>query len=160
MIVVLDNAPLNLFTNPNKKPETLACREWIKKLIKSRISICLPEIIYYEARRQRLLNKINGEPGGLELLEEFKDSETIYYQPITTEIIIKATELWALARKKNESTAHKESIDCDVILAATAIVLAQQEQDYVIVATDNIDDIARYTDAKKWEDIMIPNKKR
>jgi hypothetical protein len=159
MIIVLDNVPLNLITNPNrKKPETIACQRWLEYLISNRILVCLPEIVYYETRRQLMLNKWNtGESGGLIRLEEFKNEKAYYYQPITTEIIIKATELWAWARKTNQSTAHEKALDGDVILAATAIVLAQQEEEYVLVATDNIKDIERYTPAKRWQEILKKN---
>jgi hypothetical protein len=156
MIVVIDNVPLRLLTNPNSKREDVfKCLQWYKALIRSRVVICLPEIIYYESRRQLLLNKMNGKDfGGLDRLEEFKNFKTTFYQPITTEIIVKATELWAISRKKNEATAHSEAIDADVILAATAITLASVGET-TIVATDNINHIARYTPAKRWEEIKI-----
>jgi hypothetical protein len=156
MIVVIDNVPLRLLTNPNnKRKDVFNCLQWYNKLTRNRVLICLPAIIYYESRRQLLLNKLNGKDfGGLERLDEFKSLKTTFYQPITTEIIVKATELWAMSRKKNEATAHSEAIDADVILAATAITLASTGE-HTIVATDNIHHIARYTPAKRWEEIKI-----
>jgi hypothetical protein len=60
----------------------------------------------------------------------------------------------AWSRKRNEATAHSEAIDVDVILAATAINLASRGED-TIVATNNINHIARYTSARRWEEIKI-----
>ena len=53
-----------------------------------------------------------------------------------------------------QQTAHDEAIDADVILAATAIIMAV-EGEHVVIATTNVSDLARYTPAKNWEDIRL-----
>lgn len=152
MIVVLDTGPLGLITNANKKnPEAVQAKEWIKYLLRNRASIYVSEIAYYESRRKHIHLK-NKE--GIERLDDFINSPGIGYAPITTEIIVKASELWGWARLTGQQTAHNEAIDADVILAATAIIMALEGQ-YVVIATTNVSDLARYTPAKNWKDIRV-----
>jgi len=151
MIVILDTGPLGLVLNPNKKNlEAVKCQEWMSQLIRNRVSICVPEIAYYETRRKLLHLK---KKEALERLENFVNHQLIDYAPITTEIIEKASELWAWARLTGQQTAHDESIDSDVILAATAIVIALRRK-HVVIATTNVSHLARYyTKALEWRNI-------
>jgi predicted nucleic acid-binding protein len=78
----------------------------------------LPEIVDYEIRRELLrANKL----AGLEKLDKLKS--LISYLPITTEVMLKAGELWAETRKKGKPTEDNRSLDGDVILAAQALSL-------------------------------------
>lgn len=152
MIVLLDTGPLGMITNANKKnPEAVQSKEWIKQLLRKRVLVYVAEIAYYESRRKHIQLK-NKE--GVERLDNFVNSPSIGYAPITTEIIVKASELWGWARLTGQQTAHDEAIDADVILAATAIIMAL-EGEYVVIATTNDRHLARYTPAKKWTDIIV-----
>lgn len=42
-----------------------------------------------------------------------------------------------------------------MILAATAIVMAQESDIPIIIATPNVNHLARYTPAKDWKDIIV-----
>lgn len=152
MIVLLDTGPLGLINNPNKKnPEAVQSKEWIKHLLRNRVSVYVSEIAYYEIRRKHIHLK-NKE--GIERLDNFVSSPGVGYAPITTEIIVKASELWGWARLTGQQTAQNEAIDADVILAATAIIMAL-EAEQVVIATTNVSDLARYTPAKNWKDIIV-----
>ncbi|MFM7575011.1 MAG: PIN domain-containing protein [Snowella sp.] len=78
----------------------------------------MPEIVDYEITRELLrANKL----AGLEKLDKLKS--LISYLPITTEVMLKAGELWAETRKKGKPTEDNRSLDGDVILAAQALSL-------------------------------------
>lgn len=42
-----------------------------------------------------------------------------------------------------------------MILAAIAIVMAQESEMSIIIATPNVNHLARYTPAKHWKDIIV-----
>jgi len=152
MIVLLDTGPLGLITNANKNnPEAVQVKEWVKHLLRKHVLVCVAEIAYYESRRKHIHLK-NKE--GIERLDNFVSSSGIGYAPVTTEIIVKASELWGWARLTGQQTAHDEAIDADVILAATAIIMASAGE-YVVIATTNDKHLARYTPAKIWKNIVI-----
>jgi len=75
------------------------------------------------------------------------------YAPITTDIMLKAAELWAAARLAGAVTAPPEAIDGDVILAASAL-LSAGPADVVTVATDNVAHLGRFVHAQQWESIV------
>ena len=142
MIILLDGGPLGLVSNPKATEAGRECREWMSTMIASGVRICLPEIIDYELRRELLrANKAQG----LARLDLLKSS--IHYLPITTPIMLKAAELWADVRRRGMPTADSKALDGDVILAAQALVVNG------IVATENVDHLARLVDAKHWRDI-------
>lgn len=152
MIVLLDTGPLGLITNANKKNiEAVQCNEWIRYLLRNYVSVYVAEIAYYELRRKHVHLK---NKQGIERPDNFVNSPGMGYAPITTEIIVKASTLWGWARLTGQQTAHDEAIDADVILAATAIIMAL-EGEPVVIATTNVSDLARYTPAKNWEDIRV-----
>jgi predicted nucleic acid-binding protein len=63
-------------------------------LLQRGYQVILPEIIDYEIRRELLrANKLYG----IKKLDQLKSE--IIYLPITTEVMLKASELWAYARK-------------------------------------------------------------
>ncbi len=109
----------------------------------------LPEIVDYETRRELIrANKL----AGIKRLDTVK--QNIRYEQITTEVMLKAAELWAWARKTGQQTAHDEALDADVILTAQAITLALKGE-YTVIATDNVKHLARYTPSFRWIDIKI-----
>ena len=151
MIVLLDTGPLGLITNPNQNnTEAMQCQEWVWKLVEKPIVVCVPEIAYYESRRKHVHLK---NEKALNRLESFLKHPRISYAPLTTEIIKKAADLWGWARSTGQSTAHEKSIDSDVILAATAIIMSLRPE-YVVIAT-NVKHLARYTPAKEWKQITL-----
>lgn len=107
----------------------------------------MPEIIDYEHRRALLSRDASRQ---VERLNEFK--RDFGYEPLTTEIILTAAELWADARKRGLPTGTERELDIDVILAAQARVL-EQDGDLVIVATTNPRHLSRFVDGRPWQEI-------
>ena len=117
-IILLDSTPVGLITNPKANFLAKECQEWFKTLFKRGYDVILSEIVDYEIRRELLrANKLSG----IRKLNQLK-SELIYL-PITTEVMLKAAELWAEVRKKGKPTADNKALDGDVILTAQAVLL-------------------------------------
>jgi predicted nucleic acid-binding protein len=112
--------------------------------------VCIPEIADYEVRRELLRShKVQGI-SRLDALQAIAE-----YILINTDIMRKAAELWAITRNQGYPTADLKALDGDVILAATAIILSEQDGDEVIIATSNVRHIGRFTSAKVWKEITL-----
>jgi predicted nucleic acid-binding protein len=146
-IVLLDTGILGMVTNPKANSLCQDCKRWLNLLSSRDYLIALPEITDYELRRELIrANKLRG----IRQLDELKS--LIIYLPITTQVMLKAAELWAQARIEGYPTAHSEAIDGDVILAAQAMLI-QLEGHSVTIATTNVNHISRFVSAKTWEEI-------
>lgn len=142
--VMLDTVPLGRIAHPRPNPEI---SEWLTRLLGSDVTVIIPEISDYEVRRNLLLS---GLTKSVKRLDQLKDS--MVYQPITTEIMLIAAELWASARKRGRPTADPKELDGDVILAAQAL------QTDAVIATENIGHLSLFTEAKHWSDIFPEGK--
>jgi predicted nucleic acid-binding protein len=99
--IILDSTPVGLITNPKADSLSIECQMWFDRLVFEGNKFILTEIIDYEIRRELLrANKRSG----LEKLDRLKSS--ISYLPITTEVMLKAAELWAETRNKGKPTAE------------------------------------------------------
>jgi predicted nucleic acid-binding protein len=146
-IVLLDSTPVGLITNPKATPLAVECQQWLESLLDRGYHVILPEIIDYEVRRELLrVNKIKS----IRRLDDLKSALT--YLPITTEVMLKAAELWAQVRQQGKPTADDKALDGDVILAAQAILIGSEEYP-VIVATSNPKHLSLFIDARDWQDI-------
>jgi len=117
-VIMLDSSPVGLITNPKANPLAKDCQQWFYTLLQRKYKVILPEIVDYEIRRELLrANKLSG----LRRLDQLKSE--ILYLPITTEIMLKAAELWAKARQQGKPTADNQALDGDVILASQALAL-------------------------------------
>jgi len=76
----------------------------------------VPEIADYEVRRELLRAR---KTRGLERLDLIR--KTLGYLPLTTNMMLKAAELWTQARNQGTPTADRKALDCDVISAAQAL---------------------------------------
>ena len=149
LVVVLDSGPLGLITSPTASPTNVACNEWVEAQLGNGNRVVVPEIGDYEVRRElirverrRGLRKLDG----LKLVLE--------YAPLTTETMLLAAQFWADVRRRGQPTADPHALDGDVILAAQATRLASAG-DAVVVATMNPAHLARFVDARAWEDIPL-----
>lgn len=69
MIVLLDTGPLGAVTNPSQSNlKTSECSQWLKKILRNNHYVCVPEISYYELRRELLLQN---KTSSIQRLEEF-----------------------------------------------------------------------------------------
>ncbi len=146
-IVFLDSGPLSLLANPKQTPTTLPIRQWAYDLTKGGVSICIPQIVDYEVRRELLRAR---KTAGLARLDQLKDQMTFVLLP--EEVMNHAANLWASARNRGRTTAPAEALDADCILAAQAILSARPE-DTVTVATTNLGHLGLFVDARPREEI-------
>lgn len=148
-IVLLDSTPLGLLVHPANDGEAQNCKNWVKSLVSSGIVVAIPEIIDYEIRRELLRAKLTKSVKELDLARQI-----FPLAPLKSEMLMKAADLWAKARNAGQATASNKNIDIDVLLAAQAIILTEQEQDCVVVATSNLKHLERYTPlAFDWHQI-------
>jgi predicted nucleic acid-binding protein len=146
-VVLLDAGPLGALSNPRASPGTLRIRRWLDALLAQRIVVLVPEITDYEVRRELLRL---GSRAGLQRLNRLQ--VMLGYVPITTEAMLQAASFWAAARQQGRPTAADHALDGDVILAGQATVLARGG-DAVVVATNNVEHLSRFVDARRWDEI-------
>jgi len=137
--VMLDSGPLGRIAHPRPNREIT---EWLESLLASGVAVIVPEIADYEVRRNLLLEGLTKSVTRLDQLKE-----ALIYQPLTTEAMLRAAEIWANARRAGMPTADDQGLDGDVILAA------QAEQAGATVATENVGHLSRFVDARAWRDV-------
>jgi predicted nucleic acid-binding protein len=113
------------------------------------VLIVVPEIVHYELRRELIRAGIHA---GLKRLDAL--SSSLYYDPITTPVILRAAEFWADVRWRGLPTAADQSLDADAILAAQADLVGDPGHT-VTVATSNCAHLARFqgVEARDWPSI-------
>ena len=139
--------PLGMISNPAISPATIRSRNWLEQLVNRGVEVVISEIADYEVRRELLRVK---KTSGLARLNGLKAMLT--YQPLTTQVMLKAAENWAIARQRGRPSAGDEALDADVILAAQSWDLALDGED-VVIATTNIRHLELFASAKLWEEI-------
>jgi predicted nucleic acid-binding protein len=75
----------------------------------------------------------------------------LQYQPIDTQTMILAAQLWAESRQRGTPTCDPRELDGDVILAAQAKQLEALGYEIIIVTT-NIGHLSQFVTAKLWQD--------
>ncbi len=137
--VMLDSGPLGKIAHPHPNTDI---SERVIRLLKTDITIIIPEIADYEVRRNLLLSELTKSVGRLDQL-----AQVFTYQPVDTDIMRKAFELWATARKRGRPTADPKELDGDVILAAQAL------KANAVIATENVGHLSLFAEAKYWKEI-------
>jgi predicted nucleic acid-binding protein len=137
-----------MVTNPRASGITLECQLWLDRQIQARSIIFIPEIADYEVRRELMRA---GKLRGVRQLDQLKSA--LEYIPLTTEMMVKAAELWAQVRQQGLPTADPNALDGDVILAAQTLITRQQRQQEIIIATTNVGHLSRFTIAQDWQTI-------
>ncbi|MGA7498670.1 MAG: hypothetical protein WBX00_18230, partial [Isosphaeraceae bacterium] len=138
---------LSLATNPKGSDESRRCKAWLAELVAAGVQIMVPEGADYEVRRELIRA---GRRDGLDRLDNL--ARKAGFLPVTTTVWRRAAELWAQARNEGYATADDSALDCDVILAAQALLVAEDGFE-VIVATRNAGHLGRFVDAREWETI-------
>jgi predicted nucleic acid-binding protein len=145
--IILDSGPLGMVTNPRaKSEETKACQLWFEYIVQEGYTIAIPEIANYEIRRE-LIRTQNLK--SIAQLDQLKQGAV--YLPITTEVMLQAARLWAIARQTGQPRADPKALDGDVILASQVMLAGFDNQ--TIVATTNVSHIARFVQADDWQNI-------
>lgn len=146
-LIILDSGPLGLACNSRGGPVSTECNSWLRKMRRSGITIGVSAISDFEVRRELILAERRASVARLDRLIE----ENIYL-PVTLDVVAKAGELWANARRLGRSTADPLALDGDVLIAAQAEGFSDLGLS-VIVATFNEFHIGRYVRAKNWTEI-------
>ncbi len=137
--IVLDATPLGKIANPKRGIEI---DSWYQEMLLSGREIIIAEISDFEIRRELVMR---GLVRSINILDQLANLHT--YLPLNTKTMRLAAQLWADARRKGMPTADPKELDCDVVLAAQALMAN------AIVATENATHLSRYTEAKHWRDI-------
>ncbi len=138
-LVLLNPGPLGWVTNPRDTDETRRCNDWLLGLLAAGVQVMVPEIADYEIRRELIRA---GRTRGIERLDELANA--IGYVTIDTDVMRRAAEFWAQARNQGYTTADDAALNADMILAATAQLLAEGGWS-VTVATSNVGHLAHPT---------------
>lgn len=149
-VIVLDTGPLGLLTNPKRTQETIAATRWAVDVMTAGHRLVVPSIADYEVRRELLRA---GKTKGIALLDTFNEARADRYVPLSDAALKHAAGLWAQARNRGTPTADPKELDCDVLIAAQALLLDGDPAD-VIVATVNVSHIARFVAADIWSNIV------
>lgn len=155
MIVFIDSGVLGLVTNPNKTGEAGNCKEWLYSLLSRGVYICSSELCDYEVRRNLVLTSQQTQKfTGIQNLDKLR--EVVSFLPITSELLRKASELWASARSQGIPTADNKSLDVDIIICSHWQMLQEEFPGrYVVIATTNVKHLSRFTEAKTWQEIQL-----
>lgn len=145
-LILLDASPLGLACRRRGLPPVDRCRAWLDALKATGAHVVIPEIADYEVRRE--LQRM-GSWGSLVRLDAL--TTDFPYAEITTPIMRKAAELWAVVRQRGLPTAGNRALDADAILAAQATAIGSPG-DTVTVATSNVAHLARFPGvvARDW----------
>jgi len=147
-IIALDTGSLGMVSNPRaQSADCKACQKWLKSMLSQGHVIAIPEIADYEIRRELL--RAN-RTASIRQLEQIKDVGL--YLPITTAVMLRASQLWAIARQGGQPTADPKALDGDVILAAQVL----ESFDPIlmpIVATTNVSHLSRFVASDDWKNI-------
>lgn len=156
-LALLDSGPLGLITHPNANAKGDECKQWLARLLAEGHLAVVPEITYYEVRRELRRTELkSGQPSqGLVALEAFAADAGLV--PITSAAVRLASDLWAEARHRREQGAPDLALDADMILCAQARLINpgswNADGATVIIATENVKHLEYFTDARHWRDI-------
>jgi hypothetical protein len=156
MIVFLDSGVIGLLSNPNKRDRAIACEDWLYGLFAKGVYVVSSDICDYEVRRNLVLESMRSEKRlqPLTSLDELHDF--IDFLPVTSKILISASDVWAKSRLQGQAMSNGASIDVDAIICAHWELLKEEfPSRYVVVATTNVRHLSRFTEAFDWESIQL-----
>jgi predicted nucleic acid-binding protein len=156
-LILLDSGPLSDVTHPRGNAETLDCKAWLTQMLLAGHRVLVPEICYYELRRELRRTELRaGVPSrGLQNLESLATRAGLV--PITSEAIRLASDLWAQARHQTIQGAPDAALDGDMILCAQTLLLNPAEWNadgaQAMIATRNVAHLSSFAPAKHWRDL-------
>jgi len=140
--LVLDTGPLGRIAHPSADPANSEILRWLVAWLRRGAEVFVPEIADYELRRELLRA---GLQASVERLDQLK--RELHYLPLTTPVMLQAAAFWAEARKNHQPAAPRDALDGDMILAAQATSVG------ATIATENVEHLARFADARHWREI-------
>jgi predicted nucleic acid-binding protein len=146
--IILDTGVLGQVTNPRASGARPPVR-WLLQHLAAGARVCVPEIADYELRRELIRGGMNES---VARLDEFRAA--VEYLPITTPAMRLAARFWAEARNRGRPAASDLALDGDMILAAQARLLTEDDPN-TLVATTNVRHLIDFVDARLWNEISV-----
>jgi predicted nucleic acid-binding protein len=143
----LDSGVLGMLVKQPRKPDVAACRKWLVDCAGAGHDIYIPEIVDYELRRELLRA---GFDHSIARLNHLKSE--LQYVAISTEVMLRAADIWATSRREGKPTSDDKALDGDVILAAQ-MLSARIAGRRLILATSNSRHLGRFVPCAEWRDI-------
>jgi predicted nucleic acid-binding protein len=135
-----------MLVHPKGSDVNRRCHAWFSQRLSEGETFLLPEICDYELRRKLLhLDSVKA----LTRLDGLR--RVLSFLPLTSEVMLKAAELWASMRRQGTPTSAERALDVDAILAAQAISRARVTDEEVVIVTTNVGHLSRMTPASSWE---------
>lgn len=143
-VVLLDSGPLGMSAHPRRHGEV---NEWIERLVPGGVSARVSDIADYEVRRELL--RMDATAGIRRLDARNPELGSI---PVTSEVRRRAALFWNITRRHGRPAADPSALDCDMILAVQAAVLAERGRE-VIIATTNVRHFSPFAVVREWTEI-------
>lgn len=156
MIVFLDTSVLGQVANPEGNDDIRECKKWFETIIVRGAFLVTSEICYYEVARglKNALLSSDHRVSGLIKLEELR--EIVTFLPVDQKVVKVSSEVWALARFKGILMTNPARLDADAIICGHWKILQEENPGRsVIVATENLRDLGRFSTADHWENIKL-----
>ena len=149
-VYFLDSGVLSDILFPGGSDEARRCSYWFEEQRSDGVSFRIPILCYYEVRRLQVINSLSLQhseerrgyyAANVKWLDQL--CSRIGIEKIDAKTMRIASRLWAEAHVGGYPTATKQSLDADVLIAASALRLSRGERDVVII-TKNVRHLARY----------------
>ncbi|MCC7369396.1 MAG: nucleic acid-binding protein [Chloroflexi bacterium] len=150
MILALDSGPLGMAVNPLATTETRRFQRWLDGAIQQGHRVLVSEVCDYEVRRELVRIQATRSIARLDSFIAWSQ-----FLRITRGVMLRAADLWAEARRTGLPTADPAALDIDVILAAQVRLFSEEIGQPVIVVTTNARHLARFVEARSWQEIQI-----
>lgn len=151
MKILLDTNIVTRLCHPNQDANRQVT-QWLEALIRKSdhgLTLCLPEIADYEARRGLLHVALrSGQSTTKSLVRLDLLAQILEYLPLDTQTLRRAAGLWAETRHAGRPTAPATALDGDVILAAQAL------ENGGVVVTENTRHLTRFVTARTWREVL------
>lgn len=151
MIVILDSGIIFTLCNSLNIKKVVDCQRWFSHLNARGVYFTTSEICDYEVRRELIRRNKLINIQNLETLRQEID-----VLPLTHQVMLKAANLWAVARQNSNPTSDKKNIDVDMILSAQWMLLKEEYPgQYIVIATTNPKHLKLFAEAEEWINIKF-----
>ena len=131
--------------------EVRDCQEWFYSLLSKGVLCVSSAICEYEVKRELIRRNKTEELNNLSELKQWL--EFIFLEEKVLDL---AAENWAKARNRGIPTADNKSLDADMIICSTWQLLPEKWTGrYVVIATNNVKHLTRFSNAEIWQNITL-----
>lgn len=143
-VILLDAGVLGQLAHPRPNGDLV---RWTVACLRGGAVVAFSEVTDYELRRSFLLANLAPSLARLDACAH--DYE---YLPLSTEVMLRAAQVWADARRMGRPLAHPHRLDADAILIAQALLLID-DGEQVAIATENVKHLSLFAPAQLWHTI-------